>query len=210
MSDETATTAETTETIPAAAPSASGTETDDKITLTQQRLNERIARAKRSAIEDALKEFGVGSIDDAKAAIAKARELEEAKKSEIEKFSERVKALEPEAKRAAELTARLAKYADAELAKLTEAQRDAVLAIAGEDKARALETIEALRPTWSAPVAAPSTALPAPAKTTASGAAPAATTTPTVDHKAVYEALKKEHPMKAARYGLLHAADIYK
>lgn len=183
---------------------------DDKITLTQQRLNERLARAKKSAIEDALKDLGVENVEAAKAAIAKARELEESKKSEIEKFSERVKALEPEAKRASELSAKLAKYADAELAKLTEAQRDAVVAIAGDDKARALDTIEALRPTWMAPIAAPSNALPAPAKTTASGPAPAATSTPSVDHKAIYEALKAEHPMKAAQYALLHSRDIYK
>jgi hypothetical protein len=215
MSDDTTPQGTPAPPVPAAPASSAGqpppaAPSDDKISLSQQALNERLARAKRSALDEALKELGVDNLEAAKGAVAKARELEEAKKSEIEKFSEKVKALEPEAKKAKDLSDRLARYADAELSKLTEPQKAAVLAIAGEDKARALDTIEALRPTWAAAPAAASATLPAPAKTTASGPAPAATAAPTIDHKAVYEALKAEHPMKAAQYALAHSRDIYK
>jgi hypothetical protein len=176
-------------------------------------LNDRLDRAKKSRDAETLKALGVDSFDAAKAAIAKAKQLEEASKSEIEKFAEKVKSLEPAAKKAAELEAKIAKYADAELAKLTDEQKAAVAAIVGDDKARALDTIEALRPTWAAKPAEKADAtkaLPPPAKTTASGAPPAASTTTNVDHKAIYERLKTEHPMKAAQYALQHATEIYK
>ncbi len=184
-------------------------------------LNDRLARAsasaKKSAEAEALKLLGVSSFDEAKASIAKAKELEESKKTEIEKFADKVKALEPVAKRSSELEEKLTRYADAEMARLTDEQKAAVTRIVGDDKTRILDTIEALRPTWVAKTEEsktdekePAKKLPAPAKTTASGAPPKGADPEVIDHKAVYERLKEENPMKAARYGLLHASDIYK
>lgn len=175
-------------------------------------LPERIEQAKRSAQADALKALGVDSFDAAKAAIAKARELEEASKSEIQRLTDRVAGLEPLTKRAAELDATVARYADAELSKLTEAQRAAVAAIAGDDKSRALATIDALRPTWVAASAAPTAAsapIPAPANTSQVPAPKAATASAGVDHKATYEGMRGTNPVMAAQYLSAHSREIF-
>lgn len=182
---------------------------DDK---TPAWLPERIEQAKRSAQADALRALGVDSFDAAKAAIAKARELEEASKSEIQRLTDKVAGLEPLTKRAAELDATVARYADAELSRLSEAQRAAVTAIAGDDKARALATIDALRPTWAAAPAAPTAAsapIPAPANTSQVPAPRAATASAGVDHKATYEALAASNPVKAAQYLAAHSRAIF-
>lgn len=171
-------------------------------------LPKRIEQAKRSAEAEALKTLGVDSFEAAKAAIAKARELEESKKSEIEKFAEKVKSLEPEAKKAVALAARLDKYADAELAKLSEAQKAAVLAIAGDDKGSALDAIEALRPTWNSQADAPKP-LPAPASTAVATAPPPAAAAPVTNHRATWEALKETNPFLAAQYLSAHEFEIF-
>jgi hypothetical protein len=172
-------------------------------------LPKRLEQAKRSATDEALKALGVESFDAAKAAIAKAKQLEESQKSEQQKLNERIAALEPEAKKAAEFAAVIAKHADVELAKLTDEQRAAVLAIAGDDKTRALATVEALRPTWvKAAVSAPAPP-PPPANTAAATAAPVGSAIPTVNHKATWEALKATNPVYAAHYLRAHSADIF-
>jgi len=108
----------------------------------------------------------------------------------------------------AELQKQIATYADAELAKLTPAQLAAVKALAGDDKGRALETIEALRPTWaSAPVvdAAPQApapaAPPAPAETAPGRTAPPSPAPQSsIDPAAEYARLKTINPFAAAQY----------
>lgn len=165
-------------------------------------LPERIEQAKRSAMAETLKALGVTDVESAKAAIAKARELEEASKSEIEKLAGKLAALEPQAKRAADLEERIGRLADAELAKLSDAQRDAVKRLAGDDRARMLDALDALRPTWTAP-AAPTNApapLPTAASTAQAPAPPPAAKTHGVDHRATYEALKASNPVMAAAY----------
>ncbi len=171
----------------------------------------RLEQAKRSATGEVLKALGVDNVEAAKAAIDKARAIEEQSKSELQRLNERLNSLEPKATRASALEDRLSRLADAELAKLTEQQRAAVLAIAKDDKTAALDTIEALRPTWAA-LAAPAVAapLPAPAKTTAAPAAPpASTTSATTDYRAVYESMKAENPLAAALYLDAHARQIF-
>jgi NAD-dependent DNA ligase len=196
---------------PVAADNATTTATkaDDK---SPAWLPERIEQAKRSAMAETLKALGVADVESAKAAIAKARELEEASKTEIQRLSEKALALEPLAKRAAELDATVARYADAELAMLSEAQRAAVAAIAGDDKARALATIDALRPTWVAAAAAPlaaSAPIPAPANTSQVPAPKAAMATAGVDHKATYEGMRATNPVMAAQYLSAHSREIF-
>jgi translation initiation factor IF-2 len=148
-------------------------------------------------------------LEQAKATIAKAKALEESQKSELQKLNERIAALEPTAKKAADYEQVIAKHADAELAKLTDEQRAAVLAIAGDDKARALSTVEALRPTWVKAAPAAPAPPPPPANTAAATAAPTGGLVPTVNHKATWEALKATNPMYAAQYLRAHSADIF-
>lgn len=170
----------------------------------------RLEQAKRSALTEAHKTLGVESLDQAKALIEKARTLEEQSKSDIQKLTERLSALEPVAAKTAALQERLERQADAALASLTEAQRAAVLAIAKDDKTAALDTIEALRPTWAAMAPAPPAPLPAPAKTTAATAAPPAIApTAVTNHRATYDALKAENPLAAAQYLNAYAKQIF-
>jgi len=170
----------------------------------------RLEQAKRSATGEVLKALGVENVEAAKAAIDKARAIEEQSKSELQRLTDKVTGLEPVATKARALEDRLTRLADVELGKLTEAQRAAVLAIAKDDKTAALDTIEALRPTWAAiatPAAAP---LPAPAKTTAATAAPPASAPSAVtNHRATYDALKAENPFAAAQYLNAHQWQIF-
>lgn len=136
-------------------------------------LKDRLARAEKAA----LKRLGVDSEDEAKAALAahKAKQ-EEAKSIELKRV-EAEQALAAERSRATSLLSVVQSQADAEMAKITPAQQAAVIALAGDDPAKRLSTIIALRPTWAAPVApaAPSVAAPpaaAPAAAPAQDAAP--------------------------------------
>lgn len=216
MSDANASATESTSTETAAPNPAPVISTEPKPDAKQDDkdpswLNGRLEQAKRSAQREMLAELGIDDPEKLKAIVKKASELEESSKSEIEKLTDKLSKLSPQAKRAEELSERLSKYADAELSKLTENQRAAVEAIAGEDKTRVLETIEALRPTWSTKpkdeleAAKPK---PAPANTGSNGAAPPEVSATKVDHKATYEALKQTNEYQAKRYYLAHRAEI--
>lgn len=182
-------------------------------------LPQRLERAKSSAQSDLLRTLGVQSVDDAKALVEAARKLEEERKTEAQRVAERIAALEPKAKQADDLASKLGRYAEAELGKLSEPQRAAVLAIAGEDRARALDVIEALRPTWASAsthveqaqhqqVAAPR---PPPASTSAATVAQsgAPAQSAQVDHKAEYERIRGINPVLASQYLLAHVTEIY-
>lgn len=174
-----------------------------------ERLERARATAKAEAIAETLKTLGAESLDVAKARIAKATELEESQKSEIQRLTDKTTALETEAKRAKALDEVVAKHADTELAKLTDDQRDAVKALAGDDKARTLTTIEALRPTWVKPATGAATITQG-AQTGATGAPPAGNgPPPTVNHKATWESLKASNPIYAAQYLEAHQAEIF-
>lgn len=171
-------------------------------------LAPRLEQAKRAALTEA----GFASADEAKAAKAAL----DANKTEAQRQADKLKALEPEAEAAKDLRSRLTKYADAELAKLTEPQKAAVLAIIGEDKTKALDVIEQLRPTWVATPAAPAagatggTPPTKPAPATAPGrTAPADASAPSSASKlSQYRELEKTNPFAAAEFMSRNYADI--
>lgn len=174
-----------------------------------ERLERAKATAKAEAIAETLKTLGVESLDVGKARIAKATALEESQKTEIQRLTDKATTLEAEAKRAKDLDVVVAKHADAEMAKLTEEQKAAVTALAGDDKARTLATIEAIRPTWAKPATTTTPIVPA-AQTGATGAPPAGNgPPPTVNHKATWESLKTSNPIYAAQYLEAHQAEIF-
>ena len=186
----------------------------------------RIEQAKRAGEKAALSAIGVENADEAKAAVVKARELEEAQKSEIEKANAKAAALAPKAQRADVLEAIVAERVTRELSALTVEQKQAVLTGAGEDPAAQLRLIDALKPTWAAPPApstpaappaassapAPAPAapppLPAPATTAPPAPAPPANPGPTNNHLAEWERLKEENPFRASAYYRNHGRDI--
>lgn len=168
-------------------------------------LNARLERERRSL----LKEMGVENVDDAKKALADLKAKQDAEKTSAQKAAELAESLKASNAEKASMAEALGVYAKAQLAGLTEVQRSAVTAIAGEDPAKQLKTIEQLRPTWGAAPAAPTQAPaapappPKPADTAPAPSAPKdgpATSPP--DPKAVYAELKKTNPVIAARYAL--------
>lgn len=132
-------------------------------------LKDRLERAGRAA----LKRLGVENEDEVKAALATSRAKAEADKTAEQKAIEANTKLAAEQARSAELLAAVSATADTELARVTPAQREAVVRLAGDDPAKRLATLRALAPTWvTAPPAAPPPAAAQPASPPA--AAPAA------------------------------------
>ena len=113
------------------------------------RLDEERDKAAKAAEEKFAKDLGI-SLADAKKLIADAKAKDDAQKSEVQKLTE---ALAAERARLAEFESNKAIVegrASIEFAALTEAQRAAVQSIAGDDAAKRLKTIDALKPTWVA------------------------------------------------------------
>lgn len=181
----------------------------------------RLERAKQAAMNDIARMLGVDNLDKAKAQLEAARKAEDERKTELQRLTDRTVALEAAARRAEQLEGVLSQRADVELGTLTDAQRSAVLALAGEDKAAQLKAITALRPTWQAqaataapaapaPAAAPPAPRAAPASTSAATTQPASTSAqPMVDHRAEYDRLRSVNPVFAAHYLATYRQDIY-
>ena len=131
---------------------------------------------------------------------------EEARKTDAEKAAAAKAEAELHRTEATALRALVDAQAKAALAGLSEAQRAAVKAVAGEDPAKVLQTVEAMRATWSKtepPVAPAGNSAPNPS-------APSPTQpTPAVDHKSKYQALEQVNPFAAAAYLAQHRRDIY-
>ena len=167
----------------------------------------RIEQAKRSAEADLLKSIGFETPEAAKAAGAAAKAAADANKSAETRATEATAAVAVEKARADKLAAITTEHAARQMVGLTEPQRAAVKAIAGEDAAEQLRAIGALTPTWAAagapvvPTAAPTTV---PATGAPSGTLPVPQTA-----AAQYEALAKVNPFAAASFGASHP-DAYK
>lgn len=196
-------------------------------------LNERLERERKNAAKEAesnvrkalLAELGVDDPEVVKKLATEEKKRAEAQKSLEQKVAEREQKL-------AEQDAKLKRYQEAtsalaseQLAALSEDRKAAVLKLAGDDPARQIETIAALRPTWgsSQPAtqqsttqtqaanasqgttanAAPPPVVPAkPAPATAPGAVapPPADAVVVENHLETYEYLAKNSPFYAADY----------
>lgn len=195
-------------------------------------LKDRLERAKQSAKAEVLGELGFKSAEEIAELKAAHDAKLEADKTAEQKAVEAKAEAERLAKENAALSKTIAQRAQAEMAKLTEEQRSAVLAAAGEDGAQQLRMIDTFAPTWAKAAAAgaqqssdgntsaaaaatgqaaapPNTSQQPPATTAAPRTAPTDADTSPVDHKAAYEQLKQENPVKAAHYLNAHGADIY-
>jgi len=172
----------------------------------------RLERERRAT----LKAIGIDpdNADDAKAALEAHRAATEAQKSEVQKLTEANAALQLRAKRAEELEGAVATSAEAALATLTDQQREAVKALAGDDVAKVSNAIAVLAPTWAAAPANPAQppAAPAakpPADTAPGRTAPSDTTAgDPPDLHAQYVALKSTDPFAASRLMRKHGYGI--
>ena len=153
-------------------------------------LPERLARERKSAAKEAeanarkavLEELG-GDPDAIKKLLADEKKRAEAQKSLETKVAERDATLKAKEDRNRELEESVKSYAEGQLAGLTEQQKAAVLKVAGDDPAKQLKAIEALRPTWTivapaAPAQAPNVAAPVVAPPVVAPTKPATATAP--------------------------------
>jgi hypothetical protein len=156
-----------------------------------------------------LKDLGVESFDDAKKVLEQAKAVEEQKKSDAQKRGELESTLKAEREEKKAMADALSAYAKSQLGALTDAQREAVAMVAGDDPAKQLKTIEALKPTWASAAAAPAAPAQKPKDTAPAPAMPkdGAPAGPP-DAKAVHEELLKSNPILAARFAL--ANDLFK
>lgn len=215
---------------PEAAPPVAATQTSTNATTTQATapdadpgdgslpswVKDRIERSKRAVLRD----IGASTLDEAKALKAERDALKEATKTVEQRESERKAELEKAAAERDELRKDLADYAEAQLAKLPEDERELIVDAAPRSPAKQLRLIEKYhaiqtkRAEEAAKKAAPATSAaapaqrPAPASTTTANGAPQAATTSPVNHRAEYERLKATNQYAASKYLLIHQREI--
>ena len=176
------------------------------LTLTSDQLKARLDRAKESAGKEAtdalLRQLGVSSLDDVRAAVEAKRQQEEAQKSLEERLASERAERERESQELQRYRETVSLRAQHELDLLTDEQRDAVKAIAGDDAAQQLATITALRPTWavrSASKGEQDKPKPKPAASTAPPRnQPGEGDTSKPDHLAEYDRLRSNPETRAA------------
>src|SRR5882672_11689010 len=122
----------------AAAPKGKGDAHD------QEWVTERLERQERKLLKD----LGAENMEEAKAAFAAIKARKEADKSFELKATELAEKLAKTTASNEQLNASLKTFASAKMSSLTAEQQAAVKAIAKNDPAAQLETIEALAPTW--------------------------------------------------------------
>src|SRR6185369_11941828 len=140
----------------------------EEIRFSKAALSARLDRERRKI----LSELGVEKVDDAKAAIAELKKIRDSEKTETERLRAENDTLRQQYQKMTALEAVVSVRAKSELTSLSDAQREAVLSLAGEDSSAQLKAIETLRPTWTAAVAA-AISPPAPVKQAPANTAPA-------------------------------------
>lgn len=206
-------------------------------------VQKRIEQAKRSGAKDAeaaarkamLAELGIEDPDAVKKLLAEEKKRAEERKSLEQKAAERDVENANLKRERDELRESAKSFATAQMEALTEAQRNAVKELAGEDPAKQLKTIATLRATWgTVPVvpsqvpnaAAPEVPAPAqapavpPATKPATATAPGATAPPAnggapvvANHLEIYERMNDPAspdymPFRAGAYLLTHGRSI--
>lgn len=178
-------------------------------------LGERIRRAQAQALREA--GLKVGKNDDPKVIASEAKKKNEGRKAALKEARGQTETLQTQLAASQAQNAALGVYAAAELAQLTDAQRDAVKKAAGEDVSEQLKFISAFK--LSGQLAPPVAAVPAvaavaavdaaktidaPASTAAAAAAPAPGQAGETDIHAQYRNLKDSNPYAAAEFLLNH------
>jgi len=129
-----------------------------------------IEEARAAARARVLKELGFEKLDDAKASLARAKELSDAQLTEQQRLAKQLEELGPKAKRADEVDGVMKTFADQEFLRLPPAMQKYVEGTAGSDplaRLRAITTaresglLEALNPPAAAAAGAPAAGAPA-------------------------------------------------
>lgn len=169
-------------------------------------LKARLEQEQRKAREAVFAELGL-TADEIKQLADEKRQREDAQKTLEQKLAERDAEIERERQRNAGFLRAIEERASYEMASLTQAQREAVEAISGDDPSAKLRAIDKLKPTWAAqsPVHEKPQGDSAPAPTAPGDSG--ATSPP--DHRAIYEQLRQTNPVAASAYGNAHRAAVF-
>lgn len=184
--------------------------------LPPETLTLRLARESKHAAEQAtakiLADLGYSSLEEAKSAREAALAAKEASKSELQKATEERNRLLAAAANAEQLKEETRLIAEDALSKLTPAQHQSVIAIAGDSPSLQLKTIRAMAPTWVTTVGAsaesiPPTIPPAKGPTAPAGTPPSPAHVSPIDHTSVWKSLAS-NPFRQADYFSKHARFI--
>lgn len=174
-------------------------------------LDDRLARAEKSARDALLADLGVTDQAAAKAAIAAAKAAADASKTAEQRAADATAEAAQQRREAERLLAITTEHASRMMFVLTAEQQKAVKDIAGDDPAAQLRAIGVLGPTWAKDAAATAATAPAapvapvttgPGANAPAGAAPGSPP----DHRAVYTTMRETNPFAAAAYGLSNPA----
>jgi len=185
--------------------------------MSLDQFNGRLKAEREAARREWLKDLGADKIEDVKARLAKASELENAQLSELEKAKKTAQELAGEAKRAQAYEASIKKYLEAEEAAIPEGKRS-LLDLAPEQPEARLEWLAKAKTKGlfaEPPPPAPKTETQAPAPREAKPAttmAPAGPSNPkpagTPSLLQQYLDLKKTNTLAAAHFRLRHEKAI--
>jgi hypothetical protein len=168
-------------------------------------IADRIARARIAA----LKELGLKVDKKSPDPIAEAKAKLESRKAERKELKAALASKDAQLAEATTAIATVKVYAEAQMAAMPEAQREAIRKVAGDDPAKQLSTISMLQLTGALPAFAQAPpAPPTPATTAPTGGAPAPSNAQGEDVRATYAQLKQTNPMAAAQYALIHQAQL--
>jgi hypothetical protein len=178
--------------------------------LPPDKLKDRLEQAARKREADLLAKFGGAKPEDIEAKLKRLQELEDASLSEKERTEKQIAELRVQAAEAERYKKLFGEQTAAELTGLSEEQRAAVLAFAGEDPVEQHRMVQAFRMAGAvkgngAEVAPPT---PAPKATTVpAGAAPSPATGPKSKREEWVE-LQGRDPIAAQFFYQLHALEI--
>lgn len=169
-------------------------------------LKSRLDRERDAATRAALRELGMDDLTAAKEQLSAFKALQESKLSEEERLRQKLSELDATKAELAEYRAAVDAQAVEAMAALTDTQKAAVLAIAGDSPHKQIRAIAALKTTWvevqpTKPIAPPLSTAPASKAPTPTADAPTSVLLK-------YEALEQQHPARAAYFYLKHQREI--
>jgi len=183
--------------------------------IPEEALTARLEAAKRTGQTELLKSLGVTDAAQLKGAIDALKAAEDAKRTDAEKLANLLAEKQTNEAKLGEYAKAIDSVWASESTKLTTEQLAAITALAGDDSAKRIQALNALRPTWVAAQTQTTTAPTTAPKPLATTAAPAAAPTPTVtestiDHAAEWQRLREINPPRAALYLEQHEREIFK